>query len=128
MEKPSEPRPVLIVPDYARPRRESDPDPNALPGAAAFFGGLPMGLGAVAFVLWLPTRSDIFTFVAFLALPIGVLCLFMGTAALIVHFGHIRGPEKLTRFLRSSWLALALLLGNLPAAASLMFLFSYFRR
>jgi hypothetical protein len=123
----SNPRRALIVPDYAKPRHESDPDPNALSGAAAFFGGLPMGLGAIAFLLYVTTRSDVFAFIAFLALPLGALCFFMGSVALFVHFINIRRPRKLTTFLSTSWLALTLLFANFPAAVSLMFLFSYVR-
>ena len=118
--------PILIVPDYERPAKKNTSDQDAAT-AAAFFGGLPMALAAFSFILWLPTRAPLFEFLAFLALPLGVLCFFTSMVALLVHFGNIRGPRRFTRFLSSSWLALVLLLANLPAAVSLSWLFSHFR-
>jgi hypothetical protein len=118
--------PVLVVPDYERPAKKNTSDQDAA-AAAAFFGGLPMGLGALSFLLWLPTRAPLFEFLAFLSLPLAVLCFFTGIVALLVHFGNIRGPRKFTRFLSTSWLAFVLLLANVPAAVSLGWLFSHFR-
>jgi hypothetical protein len=111
------PTPALVVPEYAQPlQAELTHDQYVLGRIAAWFGALPLALGCVDFLLWIPTRSDVFALGGLLTIFLGLLCTFLGGLLLLIQLCSIRGAGKFKIFFKTSRFAIFLILVNYPVA------------
>src|SRR3954453_13250221 len=68
------PVPALFVPEYAAPlQAELTHNQQLLAKLATAFGALPLTLGCIDFLLWIPTRAHIFEFGGLLIILLGLL-------------------------------------------------------
>ena len=111
------PTPALVIPEYAQPlQAELTHNQYVLTRSAAWFGAFPLALGCLDFLLWIPTRSDVFALGGLLIILLGVLCTFIGGLLLLIQLCSIRGAGKFQLFLKTSRWAIFLILINYPVA------------
>ena len=112
----------LFVPEYAAPfQAEVTQNQRLLGKLAACFGALPLTLGCLDFLLWIPTRANVFVVGGLLIILLGLVCTFIGCLLLLIQLCSIRGVGKLKLFFRTSLLALFLNLINYPVALGIIY-------
>ncbi len=122
-EDESSPPIPTIVPEYADAIRfkhvHGDP---TLPQAAGLCGAIPIALEIMAFMFWLPTRAEFFAEAGIIVIAFSGFFFVVGSLFLLAHVILMSGPGKLRRLLSTSWVALLLLILNLPSAAGVIWI------
>jgi len=124
MENDSKPVPAMVV-EYATAvakRAEVTDGQKAMMTVAAYMGALPLTLGCLDFLLWIPTRAQIFAVCGLLIILLGVVCTCIGMLMLLVCLCSLRGTGRVSVFFSSSRIALLLLIVNYPIAFGIILL------
>jgi hypothetical protein len=95
---------------------------RAMMTVAAYMGALPLTLGCLDFLLWVPTRAQIFVVCGLLIVQLGIVCTCIGMLMLLVCLCSLRGTGRVSVFFSSSRIALLLLIVNYPIAFGIILL------
>jgi hypothetical protein len=78
---------------------------------------VPLIVGVLIFVGWIPTRSDGLEFLGLLNIVFGLFCTAIGGICLLWYLALVpgEGAGRLRRFIAGSWIAILLLAINFPA-------------
>jgi len=90
--------------EYASPlQAELTHRQRRLATSAAWFGGIPLTLGCLDFLLWIPTRDrgSFFVLGGLIIILIGLLLTFVGGLLLLILLCSIQGSGKFKLFLRT---------------------------
>src|SRR5690349_14920168 len=94
---------TLFVPEYAAPlTAELTQNQRLIAKLATWFGALPLTLGVLDFLLWIPTREKVFELGGLLIILLGLFCTFIGGLLLLIQLCSIRGSGKLRLFFVTS--------------------------
>ena len=107
--------PVVVQPDYAGPATDVPP-PRTLVRVATGAALLPLVLGVLIFLAWIPSRSDSFQLLGLLNIGLGLFCTAVGTISLLWYLGLMPGNPviRIRRVIAGSWIAILLLAINFP--------------
>lgn len=107
---------VIVQPDYAGPMTYVPPSR----GPVRFAIGsalVPLALGILVFLSWIPTRSDSLALLGLLNIGFGLFSTAIGTVSLLWYLAMTPGGPsvRIRRFVAGSWVAILLLAINFPA-------------
>ena len=123
MQEPLETIQPSVIPEYGTSitPKQTDGDPT-LPQGAALFSALPIVLASLTLILLLETHAMFFKCGMVIVIAFGPVFLGIAVLFLLAHLGLMSGPHRFRRFLRTSRLAILLLILNIPATAGIILL------